>query len=29
MSITVGLTGGENLIALIAYVCLRLHKLAF
>ena len=29
MSITVGLTGGENLVALIAYACLRLHKLAF
>ena len=29
MSITVGPTGGENLVALIAYACLRLHKLAF
>ena len=29
MSISVGLTGGENLVALIAYACLRLHKLAF
>ena len=29
MSITVGLTGGENLVALIVYACLRLHKLAF